>query len=96
MNQKAVLTTAADVHDREAALGRYMLDVRHSFNNALTSVLGHSELLLVEPDALPAQARGQVETIHSMALELSEVMRRFSHLENELRFPEAESHSETN
>ena len=38
---------------RQAALGRYMLDNRHSLNNALTSVLGNAELLLLEPGALP-------------------------------------------
>ena len=95
MNLETVLTTA-QVREREAALGRYMLDVRHSFNNALTSVLGHSELLLLEPGALPAQTRDQVETIHTMALQLCEVMRRFSLLESEMRYPEEESHSETN
>lgn len=96
MNQETVLGAADDVREREAALGRYMLDMRHSFNNALTSVLGNSELLLLEPGALSAQTREQVETIHTMALRLCEVMQRFSSLENEMRFPAGESHSETN
>lgn len=85
---------AAGVRESEATLGRYMLEMRHSFNNALTSVLGNSELLLLEPGSLSAQARDQVDTIHTMALRLCEVMQRFSSLENEMRFSERESHGE--
>jgi signal transduction histidine kinase len=72
-----------------------MLEMRHSFNNALTSVLGNSELLLLEPGALSAQARDQVDTIHTMSLRLREVMQRFSSLENEMRFSEKQSQAET-
>ena len=86
---------AAGVRERDAILGRYMLEMRHTFNNALTSVLGNSELLLLEPGALSAQARDQVDTIHTMALRLREVVQRFSSLENELRLCQAESHGET-
>jgi len=86
---------AAGAREREATLGRYMLEMRHSFNNALTSVLGNSELLLLEPGALSAQARDQVDTIHTMSLRLREVMQRFSSLENEMRFSEKESQAET-
>jgi signal transduction histidine kinase len=68
----------------EATLGRYMLEMRHTLNNALTSVLGNSDLLLVEPGSLSAQARAQVETIRNMALRIHEVMQRFSSLENEM------------
>ncbi len=86
---------AAGARERDATLGRYMLEMRHSFNNVLTSVLGNSELLLLEPGSLSAQARDQVDTIHTMALRLREVMQRFSSLENEMRFSEKESHGET-
>jgi len=86
---------AASARERDATLGRYMLEMRHSFNNALTSVLGNSELLLLEPGGLSAQARDQMETIHTMALRLRELMQRFSSLENELRFSEKESQGET-
>ena len=95
MNQETLPSTTDELREREAALGRYMLEVRHSFNNALTSVLGNSELLLLESGALSAQTRDQVETIHTMALRLCEVMQRFSRLENEMRFSEGESHCET-
>jgi signal transduction histidine kinase len=86
---------AAVAREREATLGRYMVEMRHTFNNALTSVLGNSELLLLEPGSLSAQARDQVDTIHTMALRLREVMQRFCSLENEMRFSEKASHAET-
>jgi signal transduction histidine kinase len=70
--------------EREATLGRYMLDMRHGLNNALTSLLGNSDLLLVEPGSLSAQARGQIETIRNMTLRIHEVLQRFWSLEKEL------------
>jgi signal transduction histidine kinase len=69
---------------RQAALGRYMLEMRHSLNNALTSVLGNSELLLLEPGSLPATAGSQIETIRNMSLRMNEILQRFSSLEKEL------------
>jgi signal transduction histidine kinase len=86
---------AGRANQRFATLGRYMLEMRHGMNNALTSVLGNAELLLLEPGALSAQARDQIDTIHSMALRMHEIMQRFSSLETELQFIEKESHSET-
>lgn len=70
--------------ERHAMLGRYMLDMRHNLNNALTSVLGNSDLLLLEPGTLSAQSRAQVETVRNMALRIHEIMQRFSSLEKEL------------
>jgi signal transduction histidine kinase len=72
------------VLERQAMLGRYMLEMRHSLNNALTSLLGNSDLLLIEPGSLSAQARGQIETIRNMTLRIHEVMQRFSSLEKEM------------
>jgi len=74
--------------ERQATLGRYMLEMRHTFNNALTSVLGNSELLLLEPGSLSAAGRGQVETIRSMAVRMHEILQRFSSIEKELRIIE--------
>ncbi len=71
--------------ERQATLGRYMLDMRHTLNNSLTSVLGNSDLLLVEPGSLSAQARAQIETIRNMTLRIHEVMQRFSSLEKEMK-----------
>ncbi|HTW59868.1 MAG TPA: hypothetical protein VMD99_17200 [Terriglobales bacterium] len=70
--------------DRQATLGRYMLEMRHNLNNALTSVLGNSDLLLLEPGSLSAQTRAQIETIRNMALRIHEIMQRFSSLEKEM------------
>ena len=80
---------------RHATLGRYMLDMRHNFNNCLTSVLGNAELLLLEPGAFSAQIRDQISTIHSMALRMHEIMQRFSSIESEMQAAEKESQLET-
>jgi FtsZ-binding cell division protein ZapB len=62
-----------------------MLDMRHSMNNALTSVLGNAELLLLEPGTLSAEVQDQIETIHSMALRIHEILQRFSSLDSEMQ-----------
>ncbi len=68
----------------QATLGRYMLEMRHNLNNALTSVLGNSDLLLLEPGSLSAQTRAQIETIRNMTMRINEIMQRFSSLEKEM------------
>ena len=70
--------------ERQAMLGRYILEMRHGLNNALTSLLGNSDLLLIEPGSLSAQARSQIETIRNMTLRIHEVLQRFSSLEKEM------------
>ncbi len=67
-----------------ATLGRYMLDMRPSINDALTSVLGNADLLLAAAQDLDA-SREQIQTIQSMALRLNEIMQRFSSLACEMR-----------
>ena len=81
--------------DRQATLGRYMVEMRHNLNNALTSVLGNSDLLLLEPGSLSAQTRAQIETIRNMTLRIHEIMQRFSSLACEMRINEKESRIET-
>jgi signal transduction histidine kinase len=92
---EAVLRAAAEARARaseeacatlecEATLGRYMLEMRHGLNNALTSLLGNSDLLLIEPGSLSAQARAQIETIRNMTLRIHEVLQRFSSIEKEM------------
>lgn len=80
---------------RYATLGRYMLDMRPSVNNALTSVLGNADLLLLEPGLVSPECRDQIRTIHTMALRLNELMQRFSSLAAEMRAIEKESQAET-
>jgi len=81
---------------RNAVLGRFMLDMRPSVNNALTSVLGNADLLLLEPGQIHPEAREQIRTIHTMALRLNEIMQRFSSVAAEMRAGEKESQAETN
>ncbi len=86
---------AAASSERHATLGRYMLEMRHNVNNALTSVLGNADLLLLEPGQLSSETREQIKTIHTMALRLNEIMQRFSSLASEIQLAEKESQSET-
>jgi signal transduction histidine kinase len=81
--------------EHQATLGRYMMDMKHSVNNALTSMLGNAELLLLEPGQLSSQSLAQIKTIHSMALRINEVMQRFSSLSSEMREAENASQAET-
>ncbi len=74
--------------EHQAALGRYMLDVRHNLNNALTSVLGNSELMLLDHETLTPSLRPQVETIHNMTMRMNEILQRFSSLQKEMQLVE--------
>jgi hypothetical protein len=79
----------------QATLGRYMLEMRPSLNNALTSILGNADLLLLEPEQVTGECRNQIRTVHTMALRLHEIMQRFSSLAAEMRAGEKESQNET-
>jgi len=74
----------------EATLGRFMVEMRTNVNNALTTVLGNAELLVLEP-GLPATVLAQADTIRNMALRLHEVFQRFSSIEKELHVDARES-----
>lgn len=78
-----------------AALGRYMLEARHDFNNSLTSVLGNAELLMMDGATLPDSVRDQLETIHEMSLHMHAIMQRFSSLAMEMQAVEKQSQDET-
>jgi signal transduction histidine kinase len=78
----------------QATLGRYMLDMRHALNNALTSVLGNAELLLLEPGQFSEEVRDQLATIRSMSLRMNEIVARFSSLEAELSLARRERKGE--
>lgn len=80
---------------RHATLGQYMLDMRPSVNDALTSVLGNADLLLLEPGRVSAENREQIQAVHTMALRLHEIMQRFSSLAAEMQAGEKESQAET-
>lgn len=78
--------------ERQAELGSYMLNMRHGLNNALTSVLGNAELLLLEGNTYPPSVQLQFETIRNMSIRIHEIFQRFTSLEKELRAtgPDAE------
>jgi signal transduction histidine kinase len=80
--------------EQQATLGRYMLDMRHTLNNSLTSVLGNSELLVLDPGSLTAAERSQIETIRNMAVRIHEILRRFSSIEKELNAVEKQAENE--
>lgn len=82
--------TSAEL-ERDASLGRFMLEARHNLNNALTSVLGNSDLILLESEQLPASLRQQVETIRNMSMRMNEIMHRFSSLQKEMQLIEEQS-----
>jgi len=79
---------------RQATLGRYMLEMRPSINNALTSMLGNADLLLLDPGAGSPDSREQLRAVHTMALRLNEIIQRFSSLAAEMRAGETESQVE--
>jgi signal transduction histidine kinase len=78
------LEVANALLERQAALGSYILEMRHTLNNALTSILGNAELLLLEAEPVKPGARAQIETIRSMAVRIHETLARFSSIDKEL------------
>lgn len=86
---------AASFRQRESALGRSVMEMNHVVNDALTSLLGNADLLLLAPEPFSAQSREQIKTIRAMALRLSEVMQHFSSLATEFGASEKTSQSET-
>lgn len=86
---------AALASSRGAMLGRYMLESRHDLNNCLTSVMGNAELLLMDAADFPDSVRDQLQTIHEMALNMHEIMQRFSSVASEIRNAENSSQDET-
>ena len=74
--------------ERQAVLGRYMIEMRHNLNNALTSILGNCDLILLDEQQLSATAKGQIETIRNMSMRLNEIMARFTSLQKEMRLVE--------
>ncbi|MBV9074177.1 MAG: hypothetical protein JOZ10_11125 [Acidobacteria bacterium] len=85
------LEQTARANQKHAILGKYMVESRHGFNNALTSVLGNAELLLLEVSSLTPEMREQLETLHAMSLRLHEMMQRFTSLELEMQCAERSS-----
>jgi hypothetical protein len=98
--------TAAEMRAREAEttnlsqrrfgiLGRSLQEARPGMVNALTSLLGNADLILLSEEPLPDRCRENVRTIHNMALRLNEIVQRLSSIENEMELTERKSHLET-
>jgi signal transduction histidine kinase len=81
---------AAAENQRFATLGRYIVEVRHGFNNAMTSLLGNAELLLQKRGAFSAEVREQLTTIRTMAIRMNQMMLRLNSLENEMQMVESD------
>jgi signal transduction histidine kinase len=82
---------------RLAALGQFISEARHGLGNALTSVLGNSELVLLDTAeaGLSHEVRGQLETVHAMSLKIHETLRRLSSLDTEMQVAERQAERET-
>lgn len=72
----------------QALLGRYMIETRHNLNNALTSILGNCDLMLLDQDEMSSAAKVQVETVRNMGMRVNEIMQRFSSLQKEMQLVE--------
>jgi len=57
-------------------------------NNALTSILGNSELALLDETAIKSTLYLQLETVRNMGLRMNEIMKRFSSLQKEMQLVE--------
>ena len=80
---------------RFGILGKSLLEARPGMVNALTSLLGNADLILLSEEPLPDHCRENVRTIHTMALRLNEIVQRLSSIENEMELCERKSHLET-
>jgi hypothetical protein len=80
---------------RFGILGKSLLEARPGMVNALTSLLGNADLILLSEEPLPDHCRENVRTIHKMALRLNEIVQRLSSIENEMELSDHKSHIET-
>lgn len=80
---------------RFGILGKSLLEARPGMVNAITSLLGNADLILLSGEPLPDNCREQVRAIHTMALRLNEIVQRLSSIENEMELSERKSHLET-
>jgi signal transduction histidine kinase len=90
--QRAEQTLTAN--QGHVTLGKYVVEMRHNINNAMTSVLGNAELVLLNAESFSGEVRDQLETIRNTALRLHEIMQRFWSLEAEMQAVERNSSEE--
>lgn len=80
---------------RLATVGQSLLAARPGMVNALTSLLGNADLLLLSDEPLSVSGMEQIRTMNKMALRLNEILQRLSSLANEMELCESESQRET-
>lgn len=73
--------------ERFCALGRFIAGESHGLANALTSVLGHSELMMME-EGVPDEVRQRLATIHASSMGIHGILQRLSGLDRELQMAE--------
>ena len=64
-----------------AGIGETTIAIEHEINNPLSALLGHAELLLMEPDISEAQ-REQLHIIQEQAARIADVVKRLARLKN--------------
>ena len=87
--------SASYSHQRYVVLGKSLMEARPGMINALTSLLGNADLILLAERPLPEECREQVRTIRTMALRLNEIVQRLSSLESEMELNDRKSQVET-
>lgn len=70
--------------ERFSALGRFFAGEQHGLANALTSVMGHTELLLTEA-GISDDVRHKMGTVHAMSLRIYDALQRLSALDRKLQ-----------
>jgi hypothetical protein len=58
--------------ERAAAITETAVTINHEINNPLTAILGHTQLLLMSKDKLPADVIAKLETIERSAIKIRE------------------------
>ncbi len=67
---------------RLAAIGEVSLTVRHEVNNPLTTILGETQLLLMD-QCLPEEAKSSLKTIEKMCLRIQDVVKKLSEVKED-------------
>ena len=84
VSQLAELQEKLQAAERFAELGKGFLGEKHGLANALTSVMGHAELMLTD-STLPEDVRRKIGTVHAMSVRIHEVLQRLASLDRDLQ-----------
>ena len=72
---------------RFSTLGKFIAGQQHELANALTSLMGHAELLMTQRD-VPDDVQRKIGTVHAMSLRICDVLQQLSSLDRELQMTE--------